>query len=312
MPSIAWEPRGRSPRSGFMVRTAFPLALLTVLLVACSGAGPSPSPAPMPSPSPQPSPSPSPAASFYLRAYYTQALPPRDTFNWLPSLTVADGLLLDGNVAIDMIYPGPLTILPIARQITPAGIQQLIDEARRLGLLSDKTDYTGGQPAPGARLAQLQLIVDGVTYNLTGNADLQIQCVRAPCEAAPGTAGAFAAYWQELTLAQTWLDSELGPDQPYVPDRVALLLTPPQNQGMANRPAEWPFDTPLAEAGVEFPGGAGDRCVTLSGDALAAVWPTLRNGTQLTVFVDRAGTQAAPIVRVLVPGDESPCPDAAR
>jgi hypothetical protein len=249
--------------------------------------------------------------SFYLRAYFTQALPPRNTFNWLASLTVADGLLLDGNVAIPMIFPGPLTILPIARPITPAGIQMLVDEARRLGLLSDKTDYTGGQPMPGARLAQLQLIVDGVTYDLTGNPDLQIVCVRAPCEAPPGTPEAFAAFWQELMMAQTWLDAELGPVQQYQPARVALLLTTPTNQGMANRPVDWPFDTPLAEAGVEYPGEAGDRCVTLSGDALAAVWPTLRDGTQLTVFVDSAGTRAAPIVRVLVPGDESPCPDAA-
>jgi hypothetical protein len=292
-----------------MTRHALPLAFLTVLLAACSVAGPSPSPAPSPTPVP-PTPSPSPVASFYLRAYYTQALPPRNTFNWLASLTVSDPLLLDGNVAIDMIFPGPLTILPIARPITPAGIEALVDEARRLGLLSDKTDFTGGGPMPGARLAQLELIVDGVTYNLTGNSDLTIQCVRAPCEAAPGTPEAFAAFWQELTMYSTWLDSELGPDQQYVPDRIALLLTPPTDQAMPNRPAAWPFDTPLAEAGVAFPGESGDRCVTLTGDALAAVWPTLRDGTQLTVFVDTAGTQAAPVVRVLVPRDESPCPDA--
>ncbi|MEO8625661.1 MAG: hypothetical protein ABI452_03080 [Candidatus Limnocylindrales bacterium] len=298
-----------------MTRHALPLALLTVmltvLLAACSVAGPSPSLAPTPSPSPQPSPSPSPVTSFYLRAYYTQALPPRNTFNWLASLTVADGLLLDGNVAIDMIFPGPLTILPIARQITPAGIQMLVDEARRLGLLSDKTDFTGGGPMPGARLAQLQLVVDGVTYNLTGNADLPAPACPNPCNPDPGTPQAFAAYWQELMLAGTWLDAELGPSQQYVPNRLALLLTPPTNQGMAPQPVAWPFDTSLAQAGVEYPGEAGDRCVTLSGDALAAVWPTLRDGNQLTVFVDSAGTQAAPIVRVLVPGDQSPCPDAS-
>lgn len=284
-----------------------PLALLTIVLAACSVGAPSPSPVPTPSPSPQPSPSPS--AAFYLRAWYTQSIPPRGTFNWLAMATVADGVFLDGNVAIDMIFPGPLTILPIARQITPNGIALLIAEARRLGLLSDTTDFTGGQPMPGARLGQLQLVVDGVTYNLTGNPDLAIQCVRAPCEAAPGTPEAFAAFWQELSLAGTWLDAELGPSQQYVPDRVALLLTPPTNQDMANQLVDWPFDTPLAEAGVEFPGEAGDRCVTLSGEALDAIWPTLRDGNQLTVFADSAGTQAAPIVRVLVPGDESPCPD---
>ncbi|MEA2677638.1 MAG: hypothetical protein QOJ81_1779 [Chloroflexota bacterium] len=280
---------------------------MALLLTACSTAGPSPSPAPSPSPSPQPSPS----TAFYLRAWYTQALPPRHTFNWLAMLTVADGVLLDGNVAIDMIFPGPLTVLPIARPITPAGIAQLVDEARRLGMLSDKTDYTGGQPMPGARLGQVQLIVDGVTYNLTGNPDATIVCVRAPCEAAPGTPEAFGAFWQELVMAGTWLEPELGPAQEFVPDRVALLLVTPTAQDLPNQPAEWPFDTALTDTGVEFPGEAGARCVTLSGDALAAVWPTLRDGNQLTVFVDDGGTQAAAIVRVIVPGDESPCPDAA-
>jgi hypothetical protein len=291
-----------------MTRHAARLALLTVFLAACSIAGPSPSPAPTPTPSPSPSPSPSPAAAFYLRAWYTQALPPRGTFSWLAMLTIADGVLLDGNVAIDMIFPGPLTILPIARSISADGIAALADEARRLGLLGDVIDFTGGQPMPGGRLAQLELIVDGKTYMLTGNPDLQIECVRAPCEAAPGTPQAFAAFWHELTMAETWLEPELGPSQQYVAERVALLLAAPSNQGLANVPVDWPFDTPLAEAGVAFQGEAGERCITLSGDALAAIWPTLRDGNQLTVFVDTAGTQAAPVVRVLVPGDESPCP----
>jgi hypothetical protein len=287
-----------------MTRHLAPLALACLLFAACSTAGPSPTP------SPQPSPSPTPATAFYLRAYYTQALPPRHTFNWLPVLTIADGVLLDGNVAIDMIFPGPLTIVPIARPIAPQGVATLVDEARRLGLLSGATDYTGGAAMPGARLAQLQLIVDGITYNLTGNPDLAIVCVRAPCEAPPGTPEAFAAFWQELTMYGSWLAPELGPVQEYVPDRVALLLTAPTDQGMPNQPIEWPFETALADAGVAFPGEDGARCVTLSGDALAAIWPALRDGNQLTVFVDGTGTQAAPVVRVLVPGDESPCPDA--
>jgi hypothetical protein len=225
-------------------------------------------------------------------------------------LTVADGVLLDGNVAIDMIFPGPLTVLPIARPISADGIAMLVDEARRLGLLGDVTDFTGGQPMPGAQLAQLELIVDGTTYMLTGDPDALSRCGGTRCVADPGTPEAFAAFWQELTMAETWLNAELGPDQQYVPERVALLLTAPTNQSLPNVLVAWPFDTPLTEAGVAFAGEAGDRCVTLSGDALAAIWPALRDGNQLTVFVDSAGTQAAPVVRVLVPGDESPCPDA--
>jgi hypothetical protein len=226
-------------------------------------------------------------------------------------LTVADGVLLDGNVAIDMIFPGPLTILPIARPITDDGIAALVAEAQRLGLLTDRTDYTGDHAMPGARLGQLQLVVDGTTYLLTGDPEALARCGGARCIPDPGTPEAFAAFWQELSMAGTWLEAELGPVQEFVPDRVALLLTAPTDQGMPNQPVEWPFDTALADAGVPFPGEEGARCVTLGGDALAAIWPALRDGNQLTVFVDADGTQAAPVVRVLVPGDESPCPDAA-
>ena len=293
-----------------MTRHFGPFVLLTLFVAACAGAGPTPSPAPSPTPSPSPSPSPSRAPSgFYLRAWYSQALPPRHTFNWLPMLTVAGGVLLDGNVAIDMIFPGPLTIVPIARPISDAGIAAIVDEARRQGLLGDATDFTGGQAMPGARLGQLELMVEGRRYLLTGNPDALVRCGGQRCIADPGTPEAFAAFWQALGMAGTWLDAELGPTQDYAPDRVALLLTGPTGQGMPAIPAQWPFDTPLTETGVAFPGEEGDRCVTLSGDALAAIWPDLRDGNQLTVFVDEHGNQAAPLVRVLVPGDESPCPD---
>jgi hypothetical protein len=292
-----------------MTRRLAATVVFSLLLAACQGgAGTSPSPAPTPTPAPSPSPSP---GAFYLRASYSQALPPRHTFAWLPVLTVADGVVYDGNVAINMIFPGPLTIQPIARSISEAGIAALIDEARRLGLLEGDGDFTGDQPMPGSRLGQIDLVVDGITYSLTGNPDAMIVCVRAPCEAPPGTPEAFGAFWQALMMAGTWLESELGPIQEWMPERVALLLTLPTNQDMPPVPAEWPFETSLAEAGVEFPGDEGDRCLTLSGDALAAIWPTLRDGNQLTVLVDEAGNQAAPIVRVLVPGDVSPCPDEA-
>lgn len=248
---------------------------------------------------------------FYLRAWYTQALPPRNTFDWLPMLTVANRTLFDGNVAIPMIFPGPLTILPIARPISDAGIAALIDEARRVGLLGDVTDFSGGMSMPGARLGQLELVVDGQRYLLTGNPDALVRCGDVRCIADPGTPEAFAAFWQELGSLQAWLGAELGPNQDFTPDRVALLLTASTSQGMPAVPVAWPFDTPISEAGVAFPGEAGDRCVTLTDEALAALWPILRAGNQLTVLVDQQGSQAAPVVRVLVEGDESPCADGA-
>jgi len=65
-----------------------------------SSAAPTPSPVPTPTAQPSPviTPQPSPESAFYLRAWYTQALPPSATFSWLPMATIADGQYLDGNV----------------------------------------------------------------------------------------------------------------------------------------------------------------------------------------------------------------------
>lgn len=288
------------------------LILLAAVVIACGGgASPTPSPMPVPSPSPNPSPSPAPSTAFYLRAWYTQALAPPSTFNWLPTLTINDGILIDGNVAVPAIYPGPLLIVPFARSISEAGVAAIVDEARRLGLLADVTDFTGASAAPGSRLAQLILVVDGVTYDLVGDPERTIQCVTVPCEAAPGTPEAFAAFWQELTLLDGWLGGELGPLGQYEPERVAVLLTAPARPepGLEQQLATWPLDVTFHEIGVEFPDLDGARCITLSGDDLAAVFPVLRGANQLTVFHDTVDTTKSAVAVVVVPGAESPCPD---
>jgi len=93
-------------------------------------------------------------------------------------LTIEDGLAVDGNVAVEAIYPGPLLIVPYARTISEAGTAAIVDEARRLGSLGNATDFSGGTAMPGSRTAQLRLVVDGVTYDLTGNPDLVDRCRR--------------------------------------------------------------------------------------------------------------------------------------
>ncbi len=227
-------------------------------------------------------------------------------------LTIADGMLLDGNVAIPAIYPGPLMISPIARTISEEGIATLIDEARALGLLGEETDFTGGGIMPGGQTAQIEIVVDGQSRVLSGDPQISVPCNSdGRCPAEPGTPEAFAAFWQELMNSQTLLEGALGPVVDYEPERVAILFTapPPEEPGLSPEPVEWPLDTPLAETGVEFPGEEGMRCVTLEGEDLAAVLPILQAGNALTTVVDADDTQAGLSVRVLVPGDESPCPD---
>jgi hypothetical protein len=228
-------------------------------------------------------------------------------------LTIAEGTLIDGNVAIDMIYPGPLVIVPIARSISDEGVATIISEARRLGLLGAITDFTGNGVMPGSKVAQLELLVDGVKYSLVGSPDLARPCGSALCDAEPGTPEAFSVFWAELSSLDAWIPSGLGASVQYQPERIAVLLTAPNapEPGLSQPPIAWPLEKPFEELGVDFPGQAGDRCATLSGDDLTAVWPALVDATQLTTFVDTLDVTRSVVVAVLVPGQESPCPDSA-
>ncbi|MDQ3643179.1 MAG: hypothetical protein M3450_17365 [Actinomycetota bacterium] len=304
------------------MRKTFALTLVAALAVACNAGGSSsptpnptivPSPVLSPGPSLNPSPSPAPSAAFYLRASHTQALPPPSTFNWLPMLTISDGMVIDGNVAVPAIYPGPLLIVPFARSISEAGIADIIEEARRLGLLGDVTDFTGGSAMPGSRLGQLMLVVDSVTYDLIGNPDLVVRCDGARCDAEVGSPEAFAAFWQELSYLDGWLGGELGASDQYQPERIAVLLTAPARPepGLEQQLARWPLDESFHEIGVAFPGLADARCTKLSGDDLDAVLPVLIGANQLTVFHDTVDTTKSALAVVVVPGADSPCPDEA-
>lgn len=226
-------------------------------------------------------------------------------------LTISDGIVIDGNVAVPAIYPGPLLIVPFARSITAAGLAAIVDEARRLGLLGEVTDFTGGTAMPGSRLGQLRLVVDGVTYDLVGNPELVVRCGGGLCDAEAGSPEAFAAFWQQLSFLDGFLGAELGPTGQYLPKRLAVLLTAPARPepGLQQQLVTWPLEETFDEIGVDFPGMAGDRCVTLSGEDLEAVLPALRGANQLTVFHDSVDATRSAMAVVVVPGAESPCPE---
>lgn len=292
-------------------RFALPIGLTLLLAVACTASpGGSPTPTPTPTPSqPTVSPAPTPPAAFYLRMYTTQALPPDATFNWLPRLTIADNTVIDANVAIVMIYPGPLFIQPVARSITDAGIAAIADEANGLGLLGDATDFSPEAPMPGAAQSHIDIVVDGATHELTGSADLPLNCGRDGCAADPGTPEAFTLFWQDLQNLDGWLAGELGGTAPYQPDRLAVLLADPQDDAsLPQRPMAWPLETKFADFGVPF---TGSRCATVSGEELDLLLPAVQAANQLTVFVDSEGVAQSLVVRVVVPGEPSPCGDQA-
>jgi len=237
--------------------------------------------------------------SFYLRGWYTQALAAQYTFPWLPPVTISDGVYINGNVAVPAIFPGPLMILPVSRSITDLGVQSIIDDAHSLGLLEGSGDFTGSGAQPGAKLAQLELIIDGVKHELTGDPSLSVLCDRGRCTADPGTPQAFTAFWNELGMLDLWMPDQLGGSSQYTPERVALRLTDPGDLAMfspAPTIVDWPLATPLASA----------TCLTLSGTDLTTMLPILQSANQLTIF-GQGTTYRQPAARALVPGEPSPC-----
>lgn len=281
------------------------------LVAACSaGTPPSPSASPAPSAaSPAPPPG---AAGFVIRASWTQALPPRSTFGNLPVLVVtADGLLLTQGPVME-IYPGPLVAPVVERPISPRGVAQLMQDAKEAGILRPDGDFTGGGLPLGAAAARLQVVVDGVAYDLVGDATAATPCPPTQsCPApVPGTPAAFATFWNRLLDVAGWLAPELGPETEHLPASYAVIVGPPPEPWEGLAPVTWPVADPaLDELGKPMRGEPGARCGTASGDLAAALRPVFAGATQLTPFVATASASATHglTVRPLLPGDEDPC-----
>lgn len=289
-------------------RTHRPLIILTVVpllvLAGCvSGTGGSTA-APSGSASATSTPAGSTSASgFYLRAWQTQALAPQYVFGWLPLATIADGEFIDGAVAVPAIYPGPLWIGPSARPISSAGIDAVVAEARKQGLLGTKSDFEDS-PMPGAIAGHIQMIVDGKTYDLVGDPQALTRC---RCTPDPGTSGAFASFWQEIGKLSGWIPGELGQSTQYEPASLAVMALPPTDatSGIAPMEVPWPLATPFSSFGTAL--GNVNRCAVVAGADLASLEPVVKRSNQLTRFVDSSGAKMSLQVRVLVPGEPSPC-----
>jgi hypothetical protein len=306
-------PLSLSPRPLFnSARLAGALAISIVVAGCVTGAGggaggvatPSaPNVSPSSSTPPQPSGSIS-ASGFYLRAWQTQALAPQYTFTWLPQATISGGEYIDGIVAVPTIYPGPLWVSPSVQTISAKGIDAIVAEARKQGLLGTTSDFTGA-PMAGAVMGHIQMIVDGTTYDLIGSPGAVAAAGTTP---APGAAAAFAAFWQDITGLSMWLPDDLGQSSAYEPESLAVLALPPTDATSGIKPNEvaWPLATPFSKLGTAM-GNDAYRCVVVTGADLAKLLPVVQQANQLTRFVDSAKVQDSLAVRAMVPGEPSPC-----
>ena len=289
------------------VRPAAGLLIAALVLAGCVGSGPGSSGGPSSSAaSSSPagsSPAPASGGGFYLRAWQTQALAPQNTFAWLAPVTISEGQFIDGNIAIPAIYPGPIYVGPQSRPISDAGIAAIVAEARKDGLLADKTDFAT-DAAPGSVLTHIQLKIDGVTRELTG----PLPTGSVPDSAAPGTPAAYQRFWNQITSINSWLAANLGQGKSFTPTSLAVLVTPPTDAtaGIAANEKPWPLASTFATFGKPH-GGSVYRCATVTGSDAAALLTVVVESNQLTHFTDSAGAKASLQVRAMLPGEPDSC-----
>ena len=164
----------------------------------------------------------------------------------------------------------------------------------------------------GGKLGQLQLVVDGVPYDLTGDPSRLVRCdpgARCP-NPTPGTPEAFAAFWARLADVPGWLGAEAGAPTPAAPVGYAILVGPPPAPGITTpAPVVFPLPGSLASFGAPVLTDARLRCGSVTGEAAALLRPALEAATSATQWVDEPTTSATfgLTVRPILPGDEDPC-----
>jgi len=292
------------------------VALAGAALVAgCVGtAGPSaasPSattPSATPSSAATPGPNGVPASGYRLRATMTQATPPITRFGWLPVVAITGDLQVVVAGPMVELYPGPLLPNLQARPLSAEGFAKIVKQARTLGLLSGKTDFTPPDVPLGAQLGRMELLVDGVRYDLVGDPSRVMTCVAAPCTPAPGTPEAFAAFWQSISDL-TWLEADLGPEAKYVAEAYALLagVDRVEEPSLPPKVMTWPLEPPLSAFGTPVGSGPAPRCGTVRGADAEILRPSLEAANQLTLWVDKgaaAGAGTSLQVRPMVPGED--------
>jgi hypothetical protein len=288
------------------------LLMAGVIVAACSSAGGPSATAPVPTPTSAPSvPGPSPsdtAATYRLRATTTQAIAPLYRFTWLPVISITDGLTVVVPGPMPDIHPGPLLPNLEARSITADGFTKIVDRAKGLGLLTGDGSFAPANGVMGAQLGRIELVVDGVPHDMTGDPSRLVRCGDARCVPDPGTPEAFAAFWQSITDLD-WLAADLGPETPYVADAYAILvgLEPVEDASLPPKVLTWPLATPLGEFGTPVGSGSAPRCGTVSGADAITLRPALTSANQLTRWVDAgpaAGVGTVLQVRPMIHGED--------
>jgi hypothetical protein len=241
-----------------------------------------------------------------LRIEYVGGFVPVQTLaTRLPIVTVyGDGRVITEGPVI-AIYPGPALPNLVERRISAAGLNRLVTMAVEAGV-GDDVDY--GTP-PVADVPETRFTVS----TTKGVQTSQVFALGFD----DGLTAAQKAARQKLRDLQDALidlpltlgDEAAGEERPYEPVALAAVTYPyvATEDDLAQPEAAWPGPALPGEPVGTLPDL---RCVTVTGDELAAVLAAARDANQLTPWVWE-GEQWSVTFRPLLP-DEDSCADLYR
>jgi hypothetical protein len=230
----------------------------------------------------------------------------------IPNVSLyGDGRLITQGPVIE-IYPGPAMPNLQVAQLTEEGVQAILAEAEKAGLLGKDATY------------DYPCVADLPTTTFTVNANGATHTVSAYALGfETGTTGAtggcgdasidtearaqLAAFSAKLGDLRSWLpEGSIGDDQSYTPTELRIYVRPYiDNPELEQQPTEWPLSTPLASFGTADKNLDETRCGVVSGDDLETLLPLANAANELTPWTSDAKDYAL-IFRPLLP-DEHGC-----
>jgi hypothetical protein len=243
-----------------------------------------------------------PADGLVLRVEYTGGfVMPSTIVSRLPMVSLyADGRLIsEGPVAA--IYPGPALPNVQVRQLDPAEVQALADEAVAAGVT--ETGDLGQPPIADAPNTRFTLVT------ASGTSVREVPALfETPEGSVSGVSEEQAAARAELSeFLGTLTDMALASTEPYVPDAMAAVATPWADPGDGLTPPEVPWPGPPLPG--ESTGAPLDvSCVTADAGQTAALLAAAADANAATPWVTPDGSRWSVVFRPLLP-DETGCAD---
>jgi hypothetical protein len=233
---------------------------------------------------------------------------PQTTLQQIPAFSLyGDGLTITQGAQME-IYPGPALPSVIVTQITPEGVQALVQAALDAGLGANHSYTT--MTISDMPTSTFTLMTNGVAYTTS------VYALGAGGGTAPGMSSSERAaraglekFSAELSdLRGSLPQGSVGADKQYTPEGLRVFVQPPQpapDPALDQKAATWPLSTPLSRFGKPAPGlpGTGTRCGTVTGSDLDRLLPLARSANQLTPWRSDGATFSL-VFRVLLPDEE--------